>query len=324
MSVSLKIWCNQALSEAALAKLKAGVGENTLVIADQTGNNLSAAGAAASLAEADVAFGQPDVEQTMELPSLRWIQLTSAGYSRYDREDLREALQARGAKMTNSSSVFDDPCAQHLLAFMLAQARQLPQALVDQFGPKTWNYEALRPRTRLLKDETVLIVGFGAIGKRLSELLMPFNLNLIGIRRTARSDDPIPTHDMDRLERYLPGADHVVDILPGHPSTNGMFGETQFMLMKTGAVFYNIGRGTTVNQSSLDSALRSGRLAAAYLDVTDPEPLPPDHLLWAAPNCFITPHIGGGHGDESLTLVSHFLENLKRFEAGEAMLDRIV
>jgi phosphoglycerate dehydrogenase-like enzyme len=96
------------------------------------------------------------------------------------------------------------------------------------------------------------------------------------------------------------------------------------MLMKTGAVFYNIGRGTTVNQSSLDSALRSGRLAAAYLDVTDPEPLPPDHLLWAAPNCFITPHIGGGHGDESLTLVSHFLENLKRFEAGEAMLDRIV
>jgi phosphoglycerate dehydrogenase-like enzyme len=89
-------------------------------------------------------------------------------------------------------------------------------------------------------------------------------------------------------------------------------------------VFYNIGRGSTVSQSALDSALRTGRLSAAYLDVTDPEPLPPDHLLWTSPNCFITPHIGGGHGDETITLVRHFLENLRHYEADQPLKDRIV
>jgi phosphoglycerate dehydrogenase-like enzyme len=94
--------------------------------------------------------------------------------------------------------------------------------------------------------------------------------------------------------------------------------------MKPGAVFYNIGRGTTVDQDALLAALRSGKLAAAWLDVTEPEPLPDDHPLRAEANCFITPHIAGGHANEAETLVRHFLENFKRYQDGSPLLDRVM
>ena len=94
--------------------------------------------------------------------------------------------------------------------------------------------------------------------------------------------------------------------------------------MKPGAIFYNIGRGTTVDQTALLNALKSGRLSAAYLDVTDPEPLPKDHPLWSVPNCYITPHTAGGHAEEFERLATHFLNNLKRFEEGKALVDRVI
>jgi phosphoglycerate dehydrogenase-like enzyme len=94
--------------------------------------------------------------------------------------------------------------------------------------------------------------------------------------------------------------------------------------MRPGARFYNIGRGTTVDQAALMAALRSGHLGGAYLDVMEPEPLPPDHPLWTAPNCHITPHIGGGHREQDDNLARHFLANLARIERGEPLVDRIV
>ena len=96
------------------------------------------------------------------------------------------------------------------------------------------------------------------------------------------------------------------------------------LALKSGAVFYNIGRGTTVDQAALLDALRSGRLAASWLDVTDPEPLPDNHPLWAEPQCFITPHVAGGHAEEAKTLVRHFLKNLDRFVHGLPLLDRVM
>ena len=91
------------------------------------------------------------------------------------------------------------------------------------------------------------------------------------------------------------------------------------------AAFYNIGRGTTVDQNgALLNALQSNKLAAAWLDVTDPEPLPPDHPLWTAANCHITPHTAGGHHDEFDRLVKHFLANLDRFTRGQELRDRVI
>ena len=116
----------------------------------------------------------------------------------------------------------------------------------------------------------------------------------------------------------------MIDLLPANEETRRLFDRRRFSAMKPGAVFYNIGRGTTVDQDALAEALRAGRLRAAYLDVTDPEPLPPEHPLWKTPNCVITPHTAGGHADEWLRLVKHFLVNLRRYEAGHPLVDRVI
>ena len=115
----------------------------------------------------------------------------------------------------------------------------------------------------------------------------------------------------------------MIDLLPANEETTRLFDRRRFQAMKPGAVFYNIGRGTTVDQDALLDALRSGPLRAAYLDVTDPEPLPSDHPLWTTPNCVIT-HTAGGHSDEWNRLVEHFLANLRRHDAGQPLLDRVI
>ena len=115
----------------------------------------------------------------------------------------------------------------------------------------------------------------------------------------------------------------MVNLLPASESTEKLFDQELFAAFKPGARFYNGGRGATVDQDALLANLESGHLSAALLDVTDPEPLPPEHALWSAPNCVITPHSAGGHHDEHDRLVDHFLANLARFEAGEALDDRV-
>jgi phosphoglycerate dehydrogenase-like enzyme len=122
----------------------------------------------------------------------------------------------------------------------------------------------------------------------------------------------------------LPLADHVINILPDNDSTRNYVNARRLGWFKPGARFYNVGRGTTVDQTALLDALQSGRLGAAYLDVTEPEPLPVAHPLWTAPNCYITPHTAGGRRDQDEALVKHFLSNLAAFERGTPMVDRIV
>ncbi len=304
--------------------LRAGIGAHGLVLSLQRTGNLSAGGPDPTLAEADIAFGQPDPQQVIELRKLRWIHLSSAGYTRYDRPDIRAALTAREAVMTNSSSVFDEPCAQHLLSFMLADARQLFAAARDQAGPRAWPATALRRRSRLLNGQIVLILGFGAIARRLVELLTPLKAKMIAVRQTPRGDEPIPVEPVKNIDQLLPTADHVVNILPANAGTERFIDADRFGRMKTGAVFYNIGRGTTINQAALVNSLKSGHLAAAYLDVTDPEPLPSNHELWAAPNCHITPHTAGGHIAEFEDMTQHFLVNFQHFKAGLPLKDRIL
>ena len=312
----LTIWTNAGLPDDALAALRSGTAGHRLVFDQNLTGNLAAGGPSAELAGADVAFGQPDPDQLLSLPSIQWVHITSAGYTRYDRPD----IEAASWPFTNSSSVFAEPCAQHVLAFMLSQARQIPQSL--QASPN-WAFDALRPATSVLQDQTVLILGFGAIAERLVQLLRPFRLDVVGVRRRVRGDEGVPTFGIDQLPNLLGEADHVVNILPASRSTDQLLAAEAFAKMKPGAIFYNIGRGSTVDQDALLGALNSGRVTAAYLDVTDPEPLPVEHSLWRAPNCYITPHIAGGFRGEGLAIVEHFLANLRRFEAGEQLLDGV-
>lgn len=288
------------------------------------GHELLVAGAPHDLGRADVAFGQPPLQAVIESPRLRWVQLSSAGYGNYDTAELRAALARRGAALTKSSFVYAAPCAEHVLAFMLARARQLPQALRVQLEERSWPQGQLRRQSVLLSDQEVVIFGFGSIGARLVELLAPFALRCTGVRRDVRGDEGIPTLRFDdpALGTALGRADHVVNLMPGAPATARYFNRERLSQIKAGAVFYNVGRGSTVDQPALIECLTSGRLAAALLDVTDPEPLPSEHPLWTAPNCFITPHTAGGHHDEGDRLVRHFITNIERFTRGETLLDR--
>jgi phosphoglycerate dehydrogenase-like enzyme len=320
----LTIWSNASLTPDQVARLRDAVRPHRLIEARSAeGNNLSAGSSDTGCRSADVAFGQPAVDDVIGSTTLRWIHLTSAGYTRYDRNDVRQALATRGAALTNASAVYADPCAQHLLAMMLAQARQLRPALLDQAERRSWAYPRLRPAARVLAGDRVLLVGFGAIGRRMVELLRPFGVHVLAVRRRARGDEPVPIRTPDDLDALLPDADHIVNTLPSAPGNGHFFDARRFSLCRRGVAFYNVGRGDTVDQDALLDVLRSGQIGAAWLDVTTPEPLPPDHPLWTAPNCAITPHIAGGRQREYDQHVAHFLENLRQYATGAPLVDRV-
>jgi phosphoglycerate dehydrogenase-like enzyme len=234
-----------------------------------------------------------------------------------------ESMSARGVCFTNASSVFADPCAQHVLGMMLAFGRQLLPSHRDQLTDHSWHYHERRYQSRLLTGQTVLLLGFGAIGRRIAQLLAPFNVRLFAVRRQVQPEAGVEVISEQELPKILGLVDHVINILPANASTERFMSEERFSMLKPGALFYNVGRGVTVDQRALMGALNAGRLAGAYLDVMDPEPLPPDHALWTTPNCYITPHTAGGRHDQDEELVHHFLSNLARYEKGEALIDRV-
>jgi len=323
----LHIWCNQILPPSAREALERGLAGHQISYAEKSSRvNLDTSPPDQVLRESDVAFGQPDPRDIIASPRLKWIHLSTAGYTKYDREDVHTALRVRGGVLTNSSSVYAEPCAQHVLAMMLALARQLPQALIDQRDQRWGSHQHsldLRARCRLLAGDEVLLVGFGAIGRRIVELLAPFGMRITAARRRPDGREAVPTLAMESIDSVLPGIDHVINTLPAGENTDRFFNAGRFARMKHGAIFYNVGRGTTVDQEALAAALNSGNLSAAYLDVTDPEPLPAGHFLWTARNCYITPHSAGGHDDEYERLVAHFLDNLANYSSGQALRDRV-
>lgn len=324
-----RLFCNAALSETNLQRLRQGLAafpDLELVLPGNgfAGSNLVEGPSDPGLLHATVAFGQPNVEDLLKSESVRLVQLTSAGWARYDRDDLKAGLRSRGALLCTASHVYHEPCAEHLVAFMYAQARQLPAAWHNQADGRDWPVGRLRAGSRLLTGQRAILLGYGTIAARVVELLTPLGMELVAFRRTVRGDENVRTLPVSEVDRHLPEADHVLNILPGTAETAGFMNASRLARCRKGSVYYNIGRGTTTDQTALIEALTSGQLAAAYLDVTDPEPLPPDHPLWRAPNCYITPHTAGGYVEEGQRQVEHLLENLRRWRAGEPLLDRVV
>jgi phosphoglycerate dehydrogenase-like enzyme len=324
----LTIWTNTLFNDEAMRLLTAGIKDrgHRLVVSPHTSASVLVAGKPdPSLAEADLALGQPDAAECLKLTRLRWVEVVTAGYTRYDTPEFKEAFRARGSIFSNMSGVFADPCAQHVLAMMLALGRQLLPSFRDQLTDHRWEYMQRRYDSRLLTGETVLLLGFGAIGRRLAQLLAPFGMKLYAVRRQTRSEPGVHIIPEGKLSAVLPTADHVVNILPDNAATRNYVNARRLALFKPGARFYNVGRGTTVDTRALQESLTAGRLNAAYLDVFETEPLPADNPLWTLPNCFITPHTAGGRADQDEAIVRHFLANLAAFEAGgEEMEDRVV
>lgn len=240
-------------------------------------------------------------------PGIRWVQLPWAGI-----EPFAEVVDHTHT-WTCGKGVYAEPVAEHALMLGLAGLRGL-----DHYARAT-SWEGQRG-TNLL-GAAVTIVGGGGIAESLLRLLGPFGADVTVLRRTpepmagaARVLAPEALHDV------LPGAALVVLALPLLPSTTGLIGARELALMDSHAWLVNVARGAHVVTDDLVAALQAGSIGGAGLDVTDPEPLPDGHPLWALPNCLITPHTANTAAMAMPLLSSRISENVARFASGAPLV----
>lgn len=232
-------------------------------------------------------------------------------------------MRQKGTILTNSSGISAPNMAEHAIAFMLAFGRAFPTFFEEQ-RRRAWRDWDETPKFFELTDQTVVLLGTGAIGKAIADRLRPFGCRIVGVRRRqgpVEGFDEAVTFDM--LPSILPQADHVISSLPMTPFTDKIVDGEFISQMKPGSYFHNVGRGGTVDQEALIRALESGHLGGAGLDVTDPEPLPEDSPLWDAPNTIITSHTSGNspkYHDRGADLLG---ENLRRYQASQDLLNVI-
>jgi phosphoglycerate dehydrogenase-like enzyme len=220
--MGLTIWCNGTFNETATQLLVEGTRHHELIwAANRSSNVLQAGKPDPAVGRTDVLFGQPVIGDCLNHERVRWVEVTSAGYARYDTPEFKEALQARGAFFTNASGVFADPCAQHVLAMMLALGRNLLPSHRDQLQDHSWHYAERRYESALLTGQTVLLLGYGAIGRRLTQLLAPFGVKLYAVRRKVHSESGVHIIAEENLSSVIATADHVINILPDNASTRG-------------------------------------------------------------------------------------------------------
>ena len=167
-----------------------------------------------------------------------------------------------------------------------------------------------------LTGKTVLLVGYGAIGKEIERMLAPFEVDLLRVARTARTEPEV--HAVSDLDSLLPRAEVVILILPSTAETHWLIGPRQLALMPQGALLVNAARGPIVDTNALVDALHAGRIRAA-LDVTDPEPLPDGHPLWSCPNLLLTPHVGGSSPQFAPRSLRTAAGELRRYIDGEPL-----
>lgn len=275
--------------------------------------------AIALAAEADAVLGLCTPELIAAAPRLRWIQSYSAGV---ESCVTIPALRERDILLTNMQRVAGPVMAEHVIAMMLAFARGLHFYIPERMAGR-WTRDLPAPgRMLTLEGKTVLVVGLGGIGTEVARRAHALGMRVVATRASGREGPAFVSYVglSDELHKLAGEADFIVNTTPLTPATTGMFDAKFFAAAKPGAFFLNVGRGKSVVQPDLVAALRSGRLAGAGLDVTDPEPLPSDSPLWQMQNVILTPHVSADSdlGNEARQAIG--IENLRRYVAGEKML----
>jgi len=270
-----------------------------------------------AIAGAEAAFGALPLEVLSAARNLRWLQAPQiappAGF--YYPE-----LVAHPVVVTNQREIFNDHIGAHIMAFVLAFARDfhtyIPQQLRREWKPKPLDTGVVH-----LHEATALILGVGGIGVEAARLCAAFGMRVIGVdaRRTELVPGLSELHPADALDAQLPRADFVIMTIPHTPSTEGLMHRERLRRMKRSAFLINIGRGMTVRLDDLVAALRAGEIAGAGLDVFDTEPLPATHALWTAPNVLLTPHTAGFGPYLDDRRLEILLDNCRRFAAGDPL-----
>ena len=245
---------------------------------------------------------------------LKWLGLTSAGYDIL----LRNGFPA-GVALTYATAVHGPAVAEHAVTLLLALVRRLPASFASQ-ARHAWDQSVI-PTLRSLEDLTVVIVGFGAIGGAIAERLRPLCKRIIGVSRSGAPDARADAmFRAAQLHAALAQCDAVILAVTLSTETRGLIDAAALRALPAQALLVNVSRGAVVQGAALVAALRGERLAGAALDVTEPEPLPPDDPLWTLPGVIITPHVGSfGSRATGKRLADQYERNLDRFARGEEL-----
>jgi len=264
--------------------------------------------------EAEVLFGDIPKELFLQMPRLRWVQISTVGADRF----LYPELLKSDVILCCSRGIHKYQMSELLFGLMIGISRKI-FLYYDLQKEREWTASLVR-ESDVLTGKTLGIVGLGSIGSQIAKVAKSFGMKVVGTKRT-----PVPIENVDevfapsQLEKLLEISDHVVNVTPLTPETTKMFGEKEFRKMKPTAVFYNLGRGASVDTSALVSALEKGTIKGAALDTFEEEPLPKNNSLWKTKNLFITPHIGGPIPQYNHLLAEIFIDNLRRYLNGRPL-----
>ncbi len=250
-------------------------------------------------------MASPGLLHQLTTTSTRLVQYASIGF------DGVAAVLPPGIVLANAATVHESSTAELALALILASQRGIVD-FVHQQDAGVWQKRSYNS----LADRTVLLLGYGGVGKAIEERLLPFETEVVRVASRARTDEHGRIHGMDELDELLPQADIVILGVPLSDATRGLADAAFLAKLQDGALVVNIARGPVVDTDALLAELNSGRLRAA-IDVTDPEPLPEGHPLWSAPNLLISPHVGGATSAMWPRLVKLIVQQIERTKAGE-------
>lgn len=254
---------------------------------------------------------QPLKELLSKTPA-RWVQLPMAGVERF----FEAGIIDEGRVWTCAKGIYGYACAEHALAFMVMAARYIHHHIRE----RSWEFAGAESPHRMLKGQTVLILGTGGIGRALARLLEPFSVEILAVNR---SGTPLPgadkTETSERLADLVPEADFIVIAAALTQTTYHLFNEEMLARIRPGAWLVNVARGGLVDSDALVGELAKGTMGGAALDVTEPEPLPDDHPLWAYENVIITPHVANTMSMSLPQLADLVNRNTRKFATGEEL-----